>query len=309
MEKIPLIAVVGPTASGKTSLAIELAKQLNGEIISADSMQIYKGMPIASAVPTEAEKQGIPHHLMEFLNPEESFSVADYVNLARKTVNEIYSRGKQPILVGGTGLYVNSLIDGTEFVSADTDLSLRACLEEEFDRIGAQAMLEKLREIDGATAKRLHPNDRRRIIRAFEVYNSAGINITQQNEISKLAGSNYNAVIIGINYRNRNILYERIEQRVDIMLQNGLIEEAYKQFNNSAAGGAKQAIGHKELFGFFAGEEDLESAVSRLKTETRHYAKRQLTWFRKREDINWIYADEQPLLALALEIIKEKQNG
>ncbi len=310
MKKIPLIAIVGPTASGKTSLAIEIAKRINGEIVSADSMQIYKGIPIAAAVPTMAERQGIEHHLMEFVGGGEQYTVADYVNKANSVIAEIYSCGKQPILVGGTGLYVNSVIDGTEFIAADTDLSLRQKIEEEFEEKGGEQMLSELRCIDAAAAQRLHPNDKKRIVRAFEIYRLTGLTLSEQNEQSHISGSRYNSLLIGINFKNRETLYNRIEKRIDIMLENGLIEEARAAYTTNNNLGAAQAIGHKELFGYFAGEQTLSEAIDRLKAETRHYAKRQLTWFRRREDIKWIYADECEPVGAAIQIInRSKANG
>ncbi len=305
INKIPLLAIVGPTASGKTALSVELAKALGGEIISADSMQIYKGMPIAAAVPTDEEKCGIPHHLMEFCEAGSEFSVADYVNLAKLKINEVYSRGKQPILVGGTGLYVNSLIDNIAFTEEKKDDALRATLEEEFDQKGGAEMLKLLGEFDPETASRLHERDRRRIIRAFEVYRQTGKTVTEQNADSKREPSPYNALLIGIAYRDRATLYDRINRRVDIMLENGLLEEA-KKYCSLSKKGSGQAIGHKELAPYFAGEATLDDALETLKRETRRYAKRQLTWFCRDERINWIYADEEEdILKSALKICKE----
>lgn len=304
MEKIPLIAVVGPTASGKTRLGIELAKAFGGEIISADSMQIYKGISIASAAPTKEEMQGVPYHLIEFLDRDDAFSVADYVNLAHKTIREVYSRNKLPILVGGTGLYVNSLTEGIEFVESDTDEELRKKLQKEMDEKGSEAMLEKLREIDPDTAAALHPNNRRRIIRALEIYYSTGITFSRQNELSRKNDTPYNTTFIGITYRDREKLYERINKRVDIMLENGLLSEAETTLNEPAGKGAAQAIGHKELHKYLRGEASLTEAVETLKRETRRYAKRQLTWFRRNENINWLYADYEDVYARAKEIVK-----
>lgn len=310
-EKIPLLAVVGATASGKTSLGVGLAKALGGEIVSADSMQIYKNIPIASAVPTDEEKSGIPHHLMEFLEVGEEFSVADYVNLARQKIIEINSRGKLPILVGGTGLYVNSLVDNISFSEEPVCKELRARLEERFDAIGGEEMLKELALFDPDSAQRLHPNNRRRIIRAFEVYESTGKTVTEQNILSREEESPFNTLLLGITYRDREKLYTRINRRVDIMVENGLLEEA-RHFYNLERKGAGQAIGHKELAEYFAGNCSLEEALENLKRETRRYAKRQYTWFRRDERINWIYADEQEdLLSAALKIVKgeEKSEG
>lgn len=303
-QKIAVIVVVGPTASGKTSLAIEIAKQYNGEIVSADSMQIYKGFPIASAAPTDEEREQAVHHLVEFLEPDVKFSVAEYVALANEKIRDIYYRGKTPVVVGGTGLYINSLIDGIVFGEQKTDINLRQELEKQFDTLGGEEMLRRLSEFDREAAERLNIGDRRRIIRAFEVYKLSGITISEQNRLSKAKESPYSPVMIGITYKDREKLYERINKRVDIMLENGLLEEAKSMRNKGIT--AAQAIGHKELIPYFNGEISLDEAVETLKRETRRYAKRQLTWFRRDERINWIYADEENVYNRANEIINEK---
>lgn len=291
MSKIKTIFIVGPTASGKTDLSIRLAKELNGEIISADSMQIYKGIHIASAAPDSLEMQGIKHHLLEFLDTSEQFSVADYVKLAREKITEISRDGKTPIIVGGTGLYINSLLDNTEFIEADNDYSLRKKLEDEFLQFGAEAMLEKLKEIDSDAAAKLHKNDKKRIIRALEVYYLTGNTKSYQNEISHNNEGFIEPLVLGITYADREKLYDRINMRVDIMLKNGLLDEAKRAFSLSNNVGGFQAIGHKELFPYFKGECDLNEAVENLKMQTRRYAKRQLTWFRRDQRINWFYPD------------------
>ena len=286
-----VIFIVGPTASGKTSLSLEIAEHFSGEIISADSMQIYKGIHIASAAPDEEEKRGIPHHLIEFLGIESEFSVADYVLLARKKIDEIISRKKVPIVVGGTGLYINSLLDNIEFIEEKVDYKLRNELEAKMDKIGAEAMLTELSKFDEVAAQRLHPNNRRRIIRAFEVFLSTGKTITEQNRISKLNKADFDALIIGINFNDRGKLYERINKRVDIMLSKGLLEEAESTFKYSSTAGPFQAIGHKELYGYLEGKITLEEATDSLKRQTRRYAKRQITWFGRDDRIKWIYPD------------------
>ena len=311
MSKIKTIFIVGPTASGKTSLSIELAKKLNGEIISADSMQIYKGIHIASAAPDIAEMQGVKHHLLEFLDTDEQFSVADYVKLARQKIKEIANSSKVPIVVGGTGLYINSLLDNTEFIEADNDYSLREKLEAEFSELGADAMLEKLSKIDSDAASKLHRNDKKRIIRALEVYYLTGNTKSYQNENSHNSDGFIDPLVIGITYSDREKLYERINSRVDIMINNGLLEEANKTFQKANNKGGFQAIGHKELFPYFNGECDLPVAVENLKMQTRRYAKRQLTWFRRDERINWFYPDLEPqffdkALNLAKKFLKEE---
>ncbi len=304
------IFVVGPTASGKTSLAIELAKRFNGEIISADSMQIYKGIHIASAAPDTEEMCGIPHHLIEFLDLEDEFSVAQYVKVARDRIKEVSLRGKLPIIVGGTGLYISSLLDNIEFIEQEADYELRSNLEEKFDRLGGDKMLEELSAFDSESASRLHPNNRRRIIRAFEVYLQTGKTITEQNFISKQNSSEIKPLVIGINYENRELLYNRINSRVDIMLKNGLLAEAEQSRRASSKSGAFQAIGHKEFYAYLDGECSLQEATESLKQQTRRYAKRQMTWFRKDERINWFFADKTPdfindITALAENFLKE----
>ncbi len=292
MSGIKTVFIVGPTASGKTNLGIKLAKRLNGEIVSADSMQIYKNISIASAVPSDEEKDGIKHYLLEFLEPECEFSVADYVGLARNAVKEINSTGKLPIVVGGTGLYINSLADNIAFTDEPENSAVRQELSKLFSEVGGEKMLETLAEIDPRAAEKLHPSDKKRIIRAFEVYRLTGKTITEQKEISRTGDKIIDPCIIGITYRDREKLYERINRRVDIMLENGLEQEA-RQAYQRAFGGAFQAIGHKELFGYFKGDCTLEEAAESLKMQTRRYAKRQLTWFNKDKRIHWLYADEE----------------
>ncbi len=310
-KKIKIICVVGPTASGKTALSIALAKRFCGEIISADSMQIYKGLSIASAAPTPQEMQGIPHHLIEFLDTDTAFTVADYTQAARRTINEVVSRKRLPIVVGGTGLYINSLVDNIEFVEQNTDSSVRKRLIEEYNTLGGEAMLERLREIDPDAAEKLHPNNDRRIIRALEIYHLTGHTLTEQNILSRKNDSPFEPIMIGINYTDRSALYERINARVDIMLENGLIAEARNAFEkrSSATDGAVQAIGHKEFFDYFEGKISLEEAVELLKRSTRRYAKRQLTWFCRDERIHWIYADRSDdVIAEAINIVEEEMK-
>lgn len=289
---IKAIFIVGPTASGKTKLSIDIAKAFGGEIISADSMQLYRGIHIASAAPDFEEQCGIPHHLLEFLELNEEYSVADYVIKARECISQIAERGKIPVIVGGTGLYISSLLDNTEFTEQETDWILRAELENLFDSIGAEKMLEELQVFDPDSAARLHPNNRRRIIRAFEVYKITGKTITEQNEHSHNNSLFFDPLVIGITFKDREKLYDRINRRVDIMLENGLLDEARTTFADTNGKGAFQAIGHKELYGYLSGEKSLEDATELLKQQTRRYAKRQMTWFRRDDRINWLYADE-----------------
>ena len=309
MRKQKIICVVGPTASGKTGLGIALAKHFNGEVISADSMQIYCDMHIASAAPDQSETQGIPHHLVEFLPYGSTFTVADYVKLAREKIAEVTSRGRLPIIVGGTGLYINSLVNNVEFIEQETDLKLREQITQEFENLGGHAMLERLREIDPEAAQKLHENDKRRIIRAFEIYESTGNTKSFNDELSVQNESPYKTCIIGITYRDREKLYERINTRVDIMLENGLLDEAKDAFQKNLGGGAVQAIGHKEFFDYFSGGISLDEAVESLKRSTRRYAKRQLTWFNKDGRINWIYKDEEADITRSAIMIAEKEEN
>ncbi len=299
-----VLAVVGPTASGKTALGVKLALALNGEVVSCDSMQVYRNMPIASAAPTAEETQGVPHHLVGVRDASERFSVAEFIKSAETVIDDIIARERLPIIVGGTGLYVDSLISGVSFSDENSE-SVRQELEKEADEKGVEAMLERLRELDPETAEKYHTNDRKRILRALEIHLIHGKPKSELDRESKKAGERYDCTWIGITYKDRELLYDRINRRVDIMLQNGLLDEAKEAFLNEDSKTSVQAIGHKEFFEFFKGEMPLEAAVEKLKTETRHYAKRQLTWFRKNEKINWIFADEtDDVLAEALKFIK-----
>ena len=304
--KEKVIAVVGPTASGKTALGVKIASELSGEVISADSMQIYKNMPIASAAPDVCEMCGIPHHLIGFAEPSHRFSVAEFVALARTAAEDIIGRGKTPVIVGGTGLYIDSFISGTQFAEEDGG-RVRSILETEAEKNGTACLLERLRKIDPECAAKLHENDRKRIIRALEVYEIHGKTMTELNRLSKENGTGYDALWIGITFRDRARLYGRINRRVDQMMEKGLLDEARNAFANGGASTSVQAIGHKEFFPYFKGETTLAEAVERLKAETRRYAKRQLTWFRKNSDINWIYADEtDDVASAAMRIIKQQ---
>lgn len=295
--------VCGPTASGKTALGVELAKQLDGEIISADSMQIYTGMEIASAKPTEEEKQGIPHHLMDFLSPSCPFSVADYTQLAHKCIQDVHSRGKLPIMVGGTGLYISSVIDNITFDDTGSDLSFRAEMKSFARANGNVALWQKLEKIDPITAKRLHPNNLNRVIRALEVYHISGETISSVQERSRLNESPYEPFFIMPDFP-REQLYLRIDRRVDDMLSRGLVEEAREFFTHNDYVTSAQAIGYKELKPYLDGEKDLTECTDKLKQATRNYAKRQLTWFNKEPRLNKISADELQSEIKICEIIK-----
>ena len=286
MEKTKIICVVGATASGKTDLAVKLAKAVDGEIISADSMQVYKNMPIATAVATKEEQDGVPHHLVEFLDADQTFSVADFVERAKVLIDEITARGRVPIVAGGTGLFVDSLVKNISFSQVGSNAEIRNELAEKSN----EELFEKLLALDPKSAEDIHPNNRKRVIRALELCMS-GTSKTEQNENSMLCDSPYDALYIGIGYRDRQKLYDRINKRVDLMLDAGLENEARQMLGKQGLT-ARQAIGHKELQPYIDCNITLDEAVEGLKRETRRYAKRQLTWFRRNENINWLYADE-----------------
>lgn len=290
--KIPLIAVVGPTASGKTSLAVELCKYYDAEAVSCDSMQIYKGMDIATAKPTFEEMQGIPHHLIGFLSPDEPFSVAKYCEMAKNTIYNIAERNKKAVLVGGTGLYYSSLVDNIEFLPEETDFEYREELKKHADEFGAQSLLDMLYEVDPESARELHVNNLGRIIRALEIYHTTGKTKSMQNEQSKRNESPFEVTAICLDARDRQFLYDRINKRVDIMLENGLLEEAKAFFQKNVGRTAAQAIGYKELEPYFNNEKTLNECIENLKMQTRRYAKRQLTWFRRDNRMNFLYIDD-----------------
>ncbi len=311
MKKQFVVVICGPTASGKTALSVELAKELDAEIISADSMQIYKGMDIATAKPSLAERDGIPHHLMDFLDPCEAFSVADYVRLARERIEDIASRGKLPMIVGGTGLYISSLINNIQFEESECDYAYREELRQLAAQKGNGCLMDMLREIDPETAANLHENNQSRVIRALEVYKITGKTMSQLQKESRTIPSPYEPCMIALDY-DRSQLYDRINRRVDIMLDSGLLDEAREFYLREDYPTAAQAIGYKELLPFLRGEEELETCVERLKQETRKYAKRQLTWFRRDNRINWIKVtddtDSREILEIAKKSIKMYGN-
>ena len=286
-EKIPVIAVCGPTASGKTAVGVELALRLGGEVVSADSMQIYKGLAISTAKPSPEEMRGVPHHLMDFLEPDEPFSVADYVKMARECISDIRSRGKLPIIVGGTGLYINSLIDNISFDHIVSDDSLRKELEEEAVKMGKEHMHEKLRSLDPEAAESIHPNNVIRVIRAIEMCLLSGRTGSENREESRKSESPYEPCMIGLTCFDRQVLYDRINRRVDKMLEDGLEAEVRAVYEKYKLRTAFNAIGFKEMIPYFEGECSLEEAADKIKQETRHYAKRQLTWFRRDVRITW----------------------
>lgn len=312
MNKIPVIAVVGPTASGKSDLAVEICLRFNGEVVSADSMQIYKGMDIATAKPSEAEKKGVPHHLMNFLSDTESYSVAEYQKAAGQAIADIYSRGKLPVVVGGTGLYLDTLLNNIQLTEDSNHSELREKLKLRAENEGMEALLAELREIDPEYAQKMHPNNGKRILRALELWYSSGITMTQQIENSH-AESPYDVCWIGLDASDRQYLYDRINRRVDMMLEAGLEQEAKDYLARTDTSTSSQAIGCKELKPYFDGEISLGQAVENLKQATRRYAKRQLTWFRRNECIKWFcidnYEGKQGLYSEVLDYIEKNLKG
>ena len=302
-----IVAVVGPTASGKTALSIALAKRLGGEIVSCDSMQIYRGMDIGTAKPDMAERDGVPHHLIDIVDPDAAFDASDYVTAAESAVQDILSRGKTPIFCGGTGLYLDSFLRGGFCETADSP-ELRAELTHRAEQIGNEAIHAELRAVDPESAEAIHPNNVRRVIRALEVYHATGVTKSQLDRQSREAEPRYDARVLAIRFADREQLYKRIDMRVDIMLEMGLLDEVKRLYEAGVferSRTAAQAIGYKELLGYIRGVTPLEEAVEDLKRATRRYAKRQLTWFGAHKDVIWLDRDESTsadeLLAAALD--------
>ena len=288
MKRIKIISVVGPTASGKTALSIEIAKKYNGEIISADSMQIYRGMDIATAKPTKEEMQGIVHHLIDNVNPEDEYSVAQYVKDARNAILDIDSRGKTPILVGGTGLYVNSLLDNVQLSESPMDEELR----QKLNSLSTEELLPILYDVDSESYEKLSvEKNHKRIVRALEIYYQTGKPKSVFDKEAKSVPSPYDAIKIGLNANDRQFLYDRINTRVDLMIDMGLLDEAKKFLSKNLSSTASKAIGYKEFIPYFNGESSLEECKNLLKMETRRYAKRQITWFKRDKEIHWFSID------------------
>ena len=293
MEKI--ICVAGPTASGKTRLAVELAKAYHGEVLSCDSMQIYKGMAIGTAAPTAEEMQGVPHHMIGVIDPAEDFSVGKYVELAEPVLQDILSRGKTCVVCGGTGLYADSLLLGRSFAPCPST-GVREQLEQEAEQCGIEPLLERLKSVDPEAGAKLHPSDRRRIIRALEVYLETGQTISEHNRKTKLLPPKHEAVWLGLSFENRQDLYDRIDLRVEKMLEAGLLDEIRALLSSGVppTATAMQAIGYKEYVEALTAGGDLDSATALVQQRSRNYAKRQLTWLRRNEAIHWILQPQKP---------------
>ena len=297
MSKPKIIVICGPTASGKTALSIELAKKINGEIISSDSMQIYKDMDIGTAKPSKEEMQGIQHYLLDFVEPNQRYSVAEFKKDAEAAIEEILAKGKTPIIVGGTGLYVDSLIYGIEYQDIQLDEKYRQELEERVEKEGLDNLYEQAKEIDPQAIEKISQNDKKRILRILEIYKATGKNKTEQEIESRKKGVKYDYKVFAINW-DRETLYERINKRVDIMIEQGLIEEVeqllqkYNQFPT-----AMQGLGYKEVVEYLQGQTSKEEMIGKIKMETRRYAKRQITWFKKNKQTIWIgHKDLQKIL-------------
>lgn len=292
MDKI--ICVVGPTASGKTAMAVELAKRYNGEVLSCDSMQLYRHMDIGTAKPTTEEMEGIPHHMIDVLEPDEVFSVGRYVEMAEPILQDILARGKTCVICGGTGLYVDSLIAGRTFAPYP-ETGRRQELEALAGEKGIEAVIALLREFDPVSAETLHPGNKRRIIRAAEVYLETGKTITQHNLETQAVPPKYEPVWLGLDFTHRAELYARIDRRVDLMMEQGLLQEIENLLARGVPASATslQAIGYKEPMAALRGEMTMEQAVEKIKQESRRYAKRQLTWFRRNKQIHWLFREEK----------------
>ena len=311
-NKQKILAVVGPTASGKTSLSIALAKALGGEVLSCDSMQIYRDMDIGTAKPTAEEQDGVPHHLIDIAAADEPFSCAEYAAMAKETIAEIASRGKLPIFCGGTGLYLDGVLrGGNSYEKTETDPEYRAALERMAAEQGAEAVHAMLAAVDPEAAQATHPNNVKRVIRALEIYKTTGLTKTELDRRSVQVESEYDALVLGIRFPDTEELYARINMRVDMMIDQGLLDECRRLmdagvFERSAT--AAQAIGYKELFPYLRGELPLESCVETLKMATRRYAKRQMTWFRMHGNVVWLdrsaQTAERELIAMATEKAK-----
>lgn len=300
----PIVCIAGPTASGKTALAVALAQELDGEVISCDSMQIYRGMDIGTAKPSPDEMQGVPHHMLDVADPWEDFSVSRYCAMAAPILDDILARGKTAIIAGGTGLYMDSLIRGNAFAPCPST-GIRQQLEQQADQVGMPAMLQQLRDVDPDAAARLHLSDRKRILRALEVYLETGKTITQHNLETQALPPRYDPLWLGLDFENRADLYRRIDQRVGIMLNMGLIDEIQSLLSKgiSKNSTALQAIGYKEFIAALDGLYSVEEAADRVRQSSRRYAKRQLTWFRRNKSIRWLIrnpdTDPNQILALA----------
>ena len=305
LSKPRVVAVGGPTASGKTALSVALARAFDGEIINADSMQIYKNLDVGTAKPSAEERQGIPHYLLDFLSPETPYSVADFTAAADPLIRDITARGRLPLVVGGTGLYITSLLSGMAFAPEKTDPAIRARLQARADTEGGEALYAELQRVDPDYAAQVHPNNLPRVIRALELFEATGRRMSDQRREARPAEAPYHALCLCLTCRDRAVLYSRIDRRVDEMVENGVLDEARQVYDHrDAYRTAAQAIGYKEFFPYFEGTANLTECTERLKQATRNYAKRQLTWFRRQNDAVWLYLDEEDVTEHACTLVR-----
>ncbi len=309
MGRIPLLVIAGPTASGKTALAVEICRRFDGEVISADSMQVYDHLRVGTARPTAEEMQGIPHHLMGFLPPSASFSVARYAAAAHEAIADVAARGKLPVLCGGTGLYIGAVVDNLQYEDQPADRTVRDALNRRADAEGTEMLLQELAAVDPDTAARLHPHDRGRIVRALEIYRTTGRTITEQNAASRAVPSPYDTCGLRLDFHDRAVLYDRIDRRVGLMLEQGLLDEAVWLRSQTCADTIRQAIGYKEFDPYFDGEMTLDAAADALRQGTRRYAKRQLSWFRHQPWMVPLYVDDGDVAARAADVITTWKEG
>ena len=302
-----IVCVVGPTASGKTKMGVAIAKRFGGEVVSVDSMQIYRGMTVGTAAPTAAEMEGIPHHMIAVADPSESWSVARFVDAADACIQDILRRGKLPVLVGGTGLYLDALVRGNSFAEGQAGTEVRLALQKRMAEEGAAVLLEELRAIDPDAAEKLHLKDEKRILRALEVWQETGKTITQHNLETQALPPRYEAAYIGLDFEKRDDLRARIDRRVDIMVQQGLLQEVRDLLSSGIprTATALQAIGYKQFLAVEEGLASVDEAVEEVKLRSRQYAKRQLTWLRRNEAIHWIRWEKVPDFQSALQKVTE----
>ena len=306
LSKPRVVAIGGPTATGKTALSVALAKTFGGEIINADSMQVYQNLNVGTAKPSMEERQGIPHHLLDFLSPETPYSVADFTAAAAPLIEQLNAENRLPLVVGGTGLYITSLLKGVAFGAKNTDPTLRERLRQEAEEIGPAAMYEKLQALDPDYAAKVHPNNQVRVLRALEAIESTGKKMSEQQQESLPAETPYRSLCLCLTCRDREVLYRRIDRRVALMVDAGILQEAeWVWQNRETFRTAAQAIGYKEYFPYFEGTQSLAECTEKLKQATRNYAKRQLTWFRNQNDAVWLYVDEDDVIAKATALVRK----
>lgn len=309
-ERPLVVAIGGPTATGKTALSVAMARRFNGEIINADSMQIYRELSVGTAKVMPEEQQGVPHHLLDFLPPECTYSVADFTASAANVISEITARGNLPFVVGGTGLYITSLLNGVSFAPEKNDPQVRRKLQQEAAEQGPEVLYQRLKTLDPVYAAKVHPHNLPRVIRALELYEITGRKMSEQQQNSRPSTPPYRSLCLCLGYRDRSVLYRRIDRRVHQMLEKGILAEAELVWKNRELyRTAAQAIGYKEFFPYLEGKQTLPECVNSLKQATRNYAKRQLTWFRHQGDVVWLYVDEENPAVQAEKLIENFLQG